>query len=104
MTFYKKILLITFLCMSGFSAQAINNTDFLHDPEHQFWFDINDVPAIELVFDESEWRRMLFSTKEVRTEVSGTLIYTKNGQIHELENIGIKVSGNSSFCIARVAE
>ena len=50
----KKVLLAISILISALQANAINNTDFLNDAEHQFWFDINDVPTIELVFDETK--------------------------------------------------
>ncbi len=95
----KKVLLAIFLVISTFQASAINNTDFLNDPEHQFWFDINDVPTVELVFDEAQWQLLLTSTRSDREEVSAMLIYFKSSQRYQLDNIGVKVSGNTSFIL-----
>jgi len=76
---------------------AINNTDFLQEPEHLFWFDISDLPTIKLTFTEEQWSALLTSTQDSRPEVSANLTYYKNSNEFLLNNIGVKVSGNTSF-------
>lgn len=99
MLLYKKILLTILLLVNSTLTHAINNTEFLNQVEHKFWFDINDLPTITLVFDEEQWQLLLTSTRSIRQEVSGTLIYLKDNQSFQLDNIGIKVSGNTSFVL-----
>lgn len=80
-------------------AQAAQNTDFLANEEHQFWFDINDLPTVKLHFSELQWQELLTSTYEDRPEVSADFNFVKNEQTHTLTNIGVKVSGNTSFVL-----
>ena len=94
----KKAILITFIVTVNTSF-AFNTNDFLNDPEHLFWFDINDVPTIELVFDEVQWQLLLTSDRNNRKEVNGNLVYLKNNVAYPLNNIGIKLSGNTSFTL-----
>jgi spore coat protein CotH len=104
MALYQKLLIIIILYISNGVAYAINNTDFLDDPQHQFWFDIQDIPSIELVFNETQWQLLLGSTKSNREEVTGKLIYIKNNQTYQLNNIGIKLSGNTSFVLPETSD
>ncbi|MGL1958060.1 MAG: CotH kinase family protein [Colwellia sp.] len=103
--YYNLIIAILLFLLSSVLSNtfAINNTDFLNEAEHQFWFDIEDVPTMELVFAEEQWQQLLTSTQDNREEVSGSLIYFKNNQNYQLDNIGIKVSGNTSFTLPESA-
>lgn len=76
---------------------AINDTSFLEEPEHLFWFDIADLPTLKLTFSEDQWSALLTSTQDVRPEVSANLTYYKNASEFHLDNIAVKVSGNTSF-------
>lgn len=94
-----------FLCctaMLGASVpplMAIEDTSFLQDPEHLFWHDINDLPTIRMHFDEEQWALLLTSQRNDREEVSATFTYIKQGQEYVLENIGVKLSGNTSWTL-----
>ncbi len=79
------------------ASQAFNDTTYLQDPEHQFWFDIDDLPTIKLHFSEDQWHVLLSSTSSVREVVSGDMTFIKGGVEYPLNNIGIKISGNTSF-------
>ncbi|MFT6984803.1 MAG: spore coat protein H [Psychromonas sp.] len=81
------------------ASQAFNDTSYLQDPEHQFWFDIDDLPKMRLHFSENQWSLLLSSTSSVREEVSGDMIFIKGGVEYPLSNIGIKISGNTSFVL-----
>ena len=89
------ILLFCYLPM----VLAINNTQYLNSSEHQFWFAIDDLSEIELVFEEAQWQLLLESSSSERQEVSGSFVFIKNNQRYQLDNIGIKVSGNTSFVL-----
>ena len=78
---------------------AIEDTSFLDDPEHIFWHDINDLPTIRMHFAEDQWALLLTSERDDREEVSVTLTYIKQGQEYTLENIGVKLSGNTSWTL-----
>jgi hypothetical protein len=80
-----------------FNGMAVQNTDFLQDPDHQFWFSIESLPTIQLNFSTSQWELLLTSTSSDREEVIGDFTFTQNGIEHPLLNIGIKLSGNTSF-------
>lgn len=92
-------LISFFVLITSMPSFAVNNTDFLADEDHQFWFDINDLPTITLSFSQAQWDLLLTSTFSEREEVSGTFTLTKSGQDHSLNNIGIKLSGNTSFVL-----
>lgn len=81
------------------SAVGIQNTDFLEDPDHKFWFDINALPTIQLTFSQSQWDLLLISSRDEREEVSGDFVFIKNGIEYPLSNIGVKLSGNTSFVL-----
>ncbi len=85
-------------------ALALNDTQYLDSPEHQFWFAIDDLPEIELTFAEAQWQLLLNSTKGERQEVSGSFTLIKNNQRYQLDNIGIKLSGNTSFVLPENSE
>lgn len=85
--------------VGSFSAKAVNDLSFLATTEHQFWFDINDVPTVRLSFSEQNWQLLLQSTKNSRNEVSADFIFYKDGAQYSLSNIGVKVSGNTSFVL-----
>ncbi len=91
--FLSPVILLCYLPL----ALALNDTQYLESPEHQFWFAIDDLPEIELTFAEAEWQLLLNSNKGERQEVSGSFTLIKNNQRYQLDNIGIKLSGNTSF-------
>jgi hypothetical protein len=78
---------------------AINDTSFLQDPEHRFWHDLNDLPTLKLSFSQQSWNLLLTSSSNAREEVSSDMTFIKNGQEHTLFNIGVKLSGNTSFTL-----
>lgn len=81
------------------NAFAIEDTSFLDDPEHLFWHDHNDLPTIRMHFSEEQWALLLTSQRDDREEVSTTFTYIKQGQEYVLENIGVKLSGNTSWTL-----
>ena len=85
-----------FLCVNAF---AIQDTAFLHEPDHVFWHDHNDLPTIRMHFSEDQWALLLTSTRGDREEVSATFTYVKQGTEYVLENIGVKLSGNTSWTL-----
>jgi hypothetical protein len=87
------------LCATSQPLFAINDTSFLQDPEHQFWHDINDLPTLRLTFSQQSWDVLLTSSFDDREEVSTDMTYIKGGQEYELFNIGVKLSGNTSFTL-----
>jgi hypothetical protein len=93
--FLSPIILLCYLPL----ALAINDTQYLDSPEHQFWFAVDDLPEIELVFEEAQWQLLLTSSSNERQEVSGSFVFIKNNERYQLDNIGIKVSGNTSFVL-----
>ena len=99
MSYYFKFLSLIILFCYLPLALAINDTQYLNSPEHQFWFAIDDLPEIELVFEEAQWQLLLTSSSSERQEVSGSFVFIKNNQRFQLDNIGIKVSGNTSFVL-----
>ena len=95
--------LLVLTLFSAFPAKSIEDTGFLQDPEHLFWHDTTDLPTIRLHFEEDQWALLLTSSRGDREEVSGTFTYVKAGVEHRLENIGVKLSGNTSFVIPETA-
>lgn len=87
----------------AFKGMAIQNTDFLQTPNHQFWFDINSLPTIQLDFSNTQWQLLLTSSRDDRQEVDGDFTFTKDGTEYPLSNIGIKLSGNTSFRLPQTA-
>lgn len=87
------------MAMAISPALAIEDTGFLDDPEHLFWHDHNDLPTIRMYFSEEQWALLLTSQRNDREEVSATFTYIKQGQEYVLENIGVKLSGNTSFTL-----
>jgi hypothetical protein len=86
----------------GLTAQplfAINDTNFLQDAEHLFWHDQNDLPTLKLTFSQSSWDLLLTSSSDDREEVSSDMTFIKGGQEYKLFNIGVKLSGNTSFTL-----
>ncbi|MFQ3248497.1 MAG: spore coat protein H [Glaciecola sp.] len=95
-------LLGCFVCALTFYSSmsvAYEDTEFLSSNEHLFWHDTQDLPTIKLHFEEAEWERLLISTRDDREEVSCTFIFVKQGVEYQLDNIGIKLSGNTSFTL-----
>ncbi|TAA45208.1 CotH kinase family protein [Corallincola spongiicola] len=90
---------LLFGLLLSFTSQALNDTSYLNDADHQFWFELNDLPTVKLHFTEEQWRLLLTSTSSDREEVSGDLTYVKDGIEYPLNNLGIKVSGNTSFVL-----
>lgn len=93
-----------FVCALLMMANSPNvlgqeNTSYLSDPDHIFWHDNNTLSEIVLGFDEVSWDTLLTSTKENREEVSASMTYSNYGAQYNLNNIGIKLSGNTSFVL-----
>lgn len=97
--YFASFLLTLTLGLTSQALLAINDTSFLQDPEHQFWHDINDLPTLRLTFSQQSWDLLLTSSFDDREEVSTDMIYIKGGQEYELFNIGVKLSGNTSFTL-----
>lgn len=93
--------LITALAISASMTPvyATQDTSFLDDPEHLFWHDVNDLPTIRMHFEEDQWALLLTSERDDREEVSATFTFVKQGQEYELTNIGVKLSGNTSWTL-----
>ncbi len=81
------------------NAVAQQSTDFLEDASHQFWHDDNTLSAITISFSQSQWDLLLQSTASARNEVSATMQYVHLGVTYTLDNIGVKLSGNTSFVL-----
>lgn len=81
------------------SVLAQQTTDYLNDASHQFWHDDNTLSAITLGFSQAQWDLLLQSTSSERNEVSATISYEHLGVTYSLTNIGIKLSGNTSFVL-----
>jgi hypothetical protein len=79
-------LLTLTLAFPLFNAIAVQNTDFLQDPEHQFWFSIESLPTIQLNFTTPQWEVLLTSTSSDREEVMGYFIFTQGGIEYPLLN------------------
>lgn len=86
-----------------FLAKGIEDTSYLHEPEHIFWHDLTQLPTLKLRFDDSQWSLLLESERSDRNEVSANLTYTLAGQEYHLNNIGVKLSGNTSFTLPESA-
>lgn len=91
------IFLLTLV--SSTAAHAIQNTDFLANEDHNFWYDIHTLPTITLDFSEEQWARLNTSTQNNREEVTAQFTYRLNNQDHNLKSIGVKLSGNTSFTL-----
>ncbi len=96
---HKVLLTLISLFLLVAPVNALNDTTFLQDPEHQFWHDHNDLPTLRLSFSQSNWDQLLRSTSDDREEVSADMTYIKGGQEYNLINIGAKLSGNTSFTL-----
>jgi hypothetical protein len=93
------MLLTLALGLTAHPLFAINDTSFLQNPEHQFWHDSNDLPTLRLTFSQQSWDLLLTSSFDNRKEVSSDMTYIKGGQEYQLFNIGVKLSGNTSFTL-----
>ena len=83
---------------------AAQNSDFLNEPEHQFWFEIDALPTIRLSFTQSDWDLLLTSSRDDREEVTAEFVFIKNGVEHPVNNIGVKLSGNTSFVLPQTPQ
>lgn len=91
-----KMWLATLLLFTNLSL-ASQDTEFLTDEEHLFWFDIDSLTTLKLSFSEAAWQQLLQSQQRQRYEVSAFISYTKGTQTVGLSNIGVKIGGNTSF-------
>jgi spore coat protein CotH len=91
------------IAFTVFNSMAAQNTAFLQDPDHQFWFSIDNLPTIQLNFSTPQWELLLTSTSSDREEVMGDFTFTHGGVEYPLLNIGIKLSGNTSFRLPKTA-
>ena len=91
--------ILVFTASLSTPANAINDTRYLTEQAHQFWFDINTLPTITLEFSEANWALLKTSTSDNREEVEADFTYRLNEQEYSLENIGVKLSGNTSFTL-----
>jgi spore coat protein CotH len=82
---------------------AVQDTEYLQDPDHQFWFGIDNLPTIQLNFSTPQWELLLTSTNSDREEVMADFTFTQNGIEYPVSNIGIKLSGNTSFRLPATA-
>lgn len=96
---FARMLLTLALGLTAHPLFAINDTSFLQNPEHQFWHDSNDLPTLRLTFSQQSWDLLLTSSFDNRKEVSSDMTYIKGGQEYQLFNIGVKLSGNTSFTL-----
>lgn len=94
-------VLFTLFSLLVFTASvgALNDTSYLQEPEHLFWHDHNDLPTIRLSFSQSNWQLLLTSRSDDREEVRADMTYIKGGQEYSLNDIGAKLSGNTSFTL-----
>lgn len=73
-------------------AKLPDNPDYLHV------FDINSLPEITIEVAPDQWNVLLSSTQYVRPKAQVTsFTFSKNGVVDTVNNIGVKVSGNTSF-------
>jgi len=93
---------ITFVTLSIVFIQntlAQQNTDYLSDPEHQFWHDNATLSELTLSFSQQAWTDLQTSTQSSRVEVSANMTFVNYATAYELVNIGVKLSGNTSFVL-----
>ena len=90
------LLLLNCFCVC---ANAVEDTSYLQDPDHQFWFGGQDLPTLRLTFSEQQWQQLLTSTQRDRVEVSADFSFTTFGQSYFLSTIGVKLGGNTSFTL-----
>ena len=83
----------------SYNALAQQSTAYLDDASHQFWHDDSTLSTITIGFSQSQWDLLLQSSSSVRNEVSATMQYEHLGVTYTLENIGVKLSGNTSFVL-----
>ena len=87
------------LVLLGSPSIASQNTDFLNDPDHQFWHDNNTLSAITLSLSNQSWEDLLSSSQSNRVEVPANMRFDNYGVEYSLSNIGVKLSGNTSFVL-----
>lgn len=96
-----KILIATLLSIGSCYAVAVGNPAIakLPDtPDYQYVFDINSLPEITIEIAPDQWNVLLSSTRWVRPKAQVTsFTFSKNGVTETVNNIGVKVSGNTSF-------
>jgi hypothetical protein len=92
-----------FLSVFCLSSQAVEDTAYLQDPDHQFWFAGQDLPVLRMTFTEQQWQLLQTSTQQDRVEVSADFSFTTFGQPYTLNSIGVKLGGNTSFTLPQSA-
>ena len=80
-------------------ANTPTTNTYLDDASHQFWYDDSTLSAITIRFSQPQWDLLLQSSASVRDEVSATMQYEHLGITYTLDNIGVKLSGNTSFVL-----
>jgi spore coat protein H len=95
--------LFCYLSLFCFTTHAVEDTAYLQDPDHQFWFAGQDLPILRITFTEQQWQLLLTSTQQNRVEVSADFSFTTFGQTHSLNRIGVKLGGNTSFTLPQSA-
>lgn len=96
-----RFILVCALLLLVMSPRATSqeNTSYLSDPNHIFWHDNNTLSEITLNFDDAAWQTLLTSSQSNREEVSASMTYLNYGTEYSLSNIGVKLSGNTSFVL-----
>ncbi|MDG1922548.1 MAG: CotH kinase family protein [Glaciecola sp.] len=99
--FYSFCMAMTVILFLSISPNAIaqQSTTYLDDASHQFWHDDSTLSAITISFSQAQWDLLLQSSANVRNEVSATMQYEHLGVTYTLDNIGVKLSGNTSFVL-----
>lgn len=101
MPFLKLLAMCTLVIALSFSQTvfAQQNTDYLFDPDHQFWHDNNTLSELTLSLSAQAWSDLRTSTQSNRVEVSADMTFVNYGTPYMLNNIGVKLSGNTSFTL-----
>jgi spore coat protein H len=98
---YSFCMALTAILILSISPNVVaqQSTAYLDDASHQFWHDDSTLSAITIGFSQSQWDLLLQSSASVRNEVSATMQYEHLGVTYTLDNIGVKLSGNTSFVL-----
>ncbi|HWV16820.1 MAG TPA: PKD domain-containing protein [Cellvibrio sp.] len=97
----KRLFSTALLLLCSNSVFAVGNPSVAVLPssaDYQYVFDINALPEISIEISPAQWNVLLSSTKLVRPKAQITsFTFTKNGISETVTNIGVKMSGNTSF-------
>jgi len=95
----KLLFLIPILLLFNCTNDENSNPAVVNPPNNIAVFNLNDVPSITLEFSLKDWNKILTNydlNPKNEKKVASHFTYSVNGTTVELDNIGVRVRGNTS--------